>query len=142
MQTLLGPVLAHMPHATAAYLTGRSFFPRLISPPFMAGLREAFDFAAAACVVAAIASWLRGGKYHYTEPEPAATVAGAGAGEPQFSAARGGEARSSGERRAGSGQAARGRAHRRWPGAGRGGQRPQRHPQPGQWAPAQRRAAR
>jgi len=89
MQTLLGPVLAHMPHATAAYLTGRSFFPRLISPPFMAGLREAFDFAAAACVVAAIASWLRGGKYHYTEPEPAATVAGAGAGEPQFSAAPG-----------------------------------------------------
>ena len=69
MQTLLGPVLGHLPHASAAYLTGRSFFPHLISGPFMDGLKEAFDFAAAACVIAAIASWLRGGKYHYAEPE-------------------------------------------------------------------------
>jgi MFS family permease len=70
MQTLLGTTtLAHLPHATAAYLTGRSFFPLLISAPFMDGMREAFTFAAIACVVAAIASWLRGGKYHYTEPE-------------------------------------------------------------------------
>jgi len=75
MQTLLGPVLGHLPHASAAYLTGRSFFPHLISGPFMDGLKEAFDFAAAACVVAAIASWLRGGKYHYTEPETAAPTA-------------------------------------------------------------------
>jgi MFS family permease len=74
MQTLLGPVLGHLPHANAAYLTGRSFFPHLISGPFMDGLKEAFDFAAAACVIAAIASWLRGGKYHYAEPEPAATT--------------------------------------------------------------------
>ena len=33
----------------------------------MNGLREAFDFALAACAVAAVASWLRGGKYHYVE---------------------------------------------------------------------------
>ena len=70
MQTLLGTAtLAHLPHATAAYLTGRSFFPLLISAPFLDGMRKAFTFAALACVVAAIASWLRGGKYHYTEPE-------------------------------------------------------------------------
>ena len=75
MQTLLGPVLGHLPHASAAYLTGRSFFPHLISGPFMDGLKEAFDFAAAACVIAAIASWLRGGKYHYTEPDAAAHTA-------------------------------------------------------------------
>jgi MFS family permease len=75
MQTLLGPVLGHLPHASAAYLTGRSFFPHLISGPFMDGLKEAFDFAAAACVIAAIASWLRGGKYHYTEPEELAPPA-------------------------------------------------------------------
>ncbi|HEY2240020.1 MAG TPA: MFS transporter [Streptosporangiaceae bacterium] len=75
MQTLLGPVLGHLPHANAAYLTGRSFFPHLISGPFMDGLKEAFDFAAAACVIAAIASWLRGGKYHYTEPEELAPPA-------------------------------------------------------------------
>jgi len=70
MQTLLGPALGHLPHASAAYLTGRAFFPRLISGPFMNGLREAFDFALAACLIAAVASWLRGGKYHYTEPDP------------------------------------------------------------------------
>ncbi|HLI54703.1 MAG TPA: MFS transporter [Acidimicrobiales bacterium] len=71
MSQLLGPVLSHLPHARAAYLTGRSFFPNLVSPSFMAGLRQAFDFAMIACVVAAGASWLRGGKYHYSE-EPAA----------------------------------------------------------------------
>ena len=67
MAQLLGPALGHLSHAHAAYLTGRSFFPRLVSVPFMNGLREAFDFAVAACSVAAAASWLRGGKYHYVE---------------------------------------------------------------------------
>jgi MFS family permease len=67
MSTLLGPALSHLPHATAAYLTGRSFFPRLISGSFMAGLDIAFDFAAIACAVAAVASWLRGGKYVHQE---------------------------------------------------------------------------
>ncbi len=67
VQNLLGPtgVLAHLPRAQAAYLTGRSFFPSLISAPFGQGLHAAFDFALVACVVAAIASWLRGGKYHH-----------------------------------------------------------------------------
>ncbi|HZD66819.1 MAG TPA: MFS transporter, partial [Acidimicrobiales bacterium] len=71
IQNLLGQtgVLGHLPHAQAAYLTGRSFFPRLISPPFAKGLHEAFDFAIAACLVAAGASWLRGGKYVYQEPD-------------------------------------------------------------------------
>jgi hypothetical protein len=52
-------------------LTGRSFFPTLISLPFAHGLHEAFDFAIGACLVASAASWLRGGKYHYEEPAPA-----------------------------------------------------------------------
>jgi MFS family permease len=99
MQTLLGPALGHLPHATAAYLTGRSFFPMLISAPFMDGLRAAFDFAAAACAVAAIASWLRGGKYYYTEPEPASlTVPVAGAFPP--TAAPGSQARHEARERA------------------------------------------
>jgi MFS family permease len=81
MGQLLGPVLGHVSHAQAAYLTGRSFFPRLVSPPFMTGLREAFDFAVGACVVAAIASWLRGGKYHYVEgAELTGSSEGTGAG--------------------------------------------------------------
>ena len=72
IQTLLGPTVLHqLPAGHAAYLTGRGFFPALISGPFSDGLTVAFGFAIAACVVAAIASGLRGGKYVYTEPEPA-----------------------------------------------------------------------
>ncbi|MGH8988430.1 MAG: MFS transporter, partial [Acidimicrobiales bacterium] len=61
MHTLLGPALTHISRAHAAVLTGRKFFPSLIAPPFMKGLHTAFDFAAAACGLAAVASWLRGG---------------------------------------------------------------------------------
>jgi MFS family permease len=71
MQTTLGPELAHLPHATAAYLTGHRFFPTLVSHPFATGIHEAFYFAAACCAVAAVASWMRGGKYYHSEPEPA-----------------------------------------------------------------------
>jgi hypothetical protein len=78
VQTLLGPVLGHLPASHAAYLAGRSFFPSLITPAFASGLSVAFDFAIVACLVAAVASVLRGGKYiHQEEPangEPAATA--------------------------------------------------------------------
>ncbi len=69
MKQLLAPELPHLSHAHAAYLTGRAYFPQLISQPFSSGLHEAFDFAIAACLIAAAASWLRGGKYvHQAEP--------------------------------------------------------------------------
>ncbi|WP_207205323.1 MFS transporter [Microbacterium protaetiae] len=69
VQTLLGPaVLAQLPASSASYLTGRAFFPSLISGPFADGLTVAFIFAIIACVVAAIASALRGGKYAYADP--------------------------------------------------------------------------
>jgi MFS family permease len=69
--TLLGPTALHqLPAGHAAYLTGRGFFPVLISGPFSNGLTVAFGFAMAACLVAAIASLLRGGKYVYVEPQP------------------------------------------------------------------------
>ncbi len=55
-------VLASLGPDQAAYLTGRSFFPKLISPSFADGLHLAFDFAAATSFIAALASWLRGGK--------------------------------------------------------------------------------
>jgi hypothetical protein len=45
----------------AAFLTGRSFFPKLISGPFGHGLHLAFDLAALSTFVAAGFSWLRGG---------------------------------------------------------------------------------
>ncbi|MDX3850472.1 MFS transporter [Streptomyces sp. AK02-01A] len=64
VQSLLGPhVLAALPPGHAEYLTGRAFFPELISRPFSDGLSVAFDFAIAACLVAAVASLLRGGRY-------------------------------------------------------------------------------
>jgi MFS family permease len=70
MATLLGPAaLHHLTTGQAHYLTGRSFFPHLISIPFGHGLQKAFDFAAVVCIVGAVASLLRGGKFHYTEPD-------------------------------------------------------------------------
>jgi MFS family permease len=66
IKTLLGPhVLGQLPAGQSQVLTGRSFFPHLISGPFHTALIYAFVFAIACCVVAAVASFLRGGKYHY-----------------------------------------------------------------------------
>lgn len=63
MQKMLGGTLNQLGPTKAAYITGHSFFPGLISGSFQSGLREAFYFAAGACVLAAGASWLRGKKY-------------------------------------------------------------------------------
>jgi hypothetical protein len=68
-------------------VTGRQFFPHLITAPFHSGLGVAFGFAIAANVIAAIASALTG----RGTPEPAArqslseelaAVAGEGGFEP------------------------------------------------------------
>ena len=61
IQHLLGSsVVSQLPAHTQAVITGRSFFPQLISEPFRNGLHEAFAFAIVACLVAAVASWSRG----------------------------------------------------------------------------------
>jgi MFS family permease len=60
-------VLASLPAHTQAVITGRSFFPQLISGPFKTGLHEAFIFAIGACLVAAVASLMRGGIYHHDD---------------------------------------------------------------------------
>ncbi|HXR66170.1 MAG TPA: MFS transporter [Ktedonobacteraceae bacterium] len=61
MQSLLpGAVLQKLPVAAQNTLLGHSFFPNLISSPFMDGMRLAFYMAAAVCVIAAIASTIRG----------------------------------------------------------------------------------
>ena len=74
MATLLGPTtLSHLPPHQAGQLTSQSFFPHLIAGPFHTALVYAFTFAIVACLVAAVASLLRGGKYHYVE-EPEARV--------------------------------------------------------------------
>jgi MFS family permease len=68
MATLLGPHVLHsLPAGQSTVLTGRQFFPSLISSPFHTALVYAFVFAIVACLVAAVASLLRGGKYHHQE---------------------------------------------------------------------------
>jgi MFS family permease len=64
---LLGSALSKLPASHAAYLTGHTFFPSLISAPFQHGLDIAFDFAIVACLVAAVASLLRGRRYVHEE---------------------------------------------------------------------------
>ncbi len=61
---------AHHP----AYLTGRSFFPGLISQPFAKGLHEAFVFGIIAALVSALASVMRGGRYVHGETHHKANV--------------------------------------------------------------------
>ncbi len=71
IQHLLGgSVLNHLSTTQASALTARQYFPHLIAGAFADGLHAAFDFAIAACLIAAGASWLRGGKYVYVEPVP------------------------------------------------------------------------
>jgi MFS family permease len=68
IQRLVGShALSALSAHTQAVLTGRGFFPHLISGPFQHGLHEAFSFAIVACLVAAGASLLRGGKYAHAE---------------------------------------------------------------------------
>jgi MFS family permease len=64
MATLLPPDVLHsLPAANQAHLLSKSFFPNLISDPFMVGLHAVFYLSAAMCLVAAVASLLRGKRY-------------------------------------------------------------------------------
>ena len=65
IQHLLAPsgALATLPAANQQTLTGREFFPNLISGPFHHGLVVVFGVAAVLSLLAAIASLLRGGRY-------------------------------------------------------------------------------
>ena len=54
-------------------MTGRSFFPSVISPAFGHGLAAAFDFAIAVCLIAAAVSLVRGRTYACGDPPASAT---------------------------------------------------------------------
>jgi hypothetical protein len=73
VQHFLGPhALAALGAHDQAVVTGQSFFPHLIEGPFRDGLHASFAFAIVACLVAAAASFMRGGRYHHAEePAPA-----------------------------------------------------------------------
>ena len=78
IQMLLGSTLTKLPASHQAFLTGHSFFPSLISAPFQSGLEIAFDFAIVCCLVAAVASLLRGKRYVHDEVHAEAVLSAAG----------------------------------------------------------------
>jgi len=64
MSKLVPPqVLNTLPKHNQDVITGKEFFPNLISKPFMDGLSIAFGFSAILFILSAIASWVAGGKY-------------------------------------------------------------------------------
>ncbi|HEY0260760.1 MAG TPA: MFS transporter [Lacisediminihabitans sp.] len=69
IQSLLGPtgVLTHLSQSNVATLTGKEFFPQLISGPFHDGLVIVFAAAAIMSLIAAIASLFRGSRYLHDE---------------------------------------------------------------------------
>jgi hypothetical protein len=78
--------LSSLPAASQRVLTGRQFFPELISGPFQHGLTVVFGVSAALAAVAAIASLLRGGRYIH--PAAADEIPLPAAGKPPRAAAR------------------------------------------------------
>jgi MFS family permease len=91
IQHLAGPAaLAGLSAHARAALTGQSFFPHLISAPFRDGLHSAFVFAIVACLIAAAASLMRGGRYEHVERDEHVTAtAGAAAAGAVMEATRG-----------------------------------------------------
>jgi MFS family permease len=77
-----GHVLGALAVHNRAALTGRAFFPTLISGPFRTGLQTAFAFAIVSCLVAAAASLMRGGRYVDAGGAAARTDGPARAGDP------------------------------------------------------------
>jgi MFS family permease len=99
---LLAPtgVLARLPAHQVSVLTGKRFFPELLSGPFHHGLVIVFGTAMFFLIVAAVASALRGGRYvHDEQGVPAAT----GPGGPAASAAANGQPANGSQRAASNG---------------------------------------
>jgi hypothetical protein len=85
IQNLLAPshVLSQLPAHNVAVLTGRQFFPHLISAPFHHGLVIVFTAAAIMSLTGALVSLLRGKRFYYQDGGPPApsspSVAGSAA---------------------------------------------------------------
>lgn len=70
LKTLLGShVLSSLKTSAATNLTSKEYFPKLISTPFKHGLMVVLTFAIIASLIAAYASWLRGGKFVQAEED-------------------------------------------------------------------------
>ena len=72
IQNLLRPsgVLQHLPAHNVQVLTGRQYFPHLISAPFHHGLVIVFTAAAIMSVTGALVSLLRGKQFYYDDKVP------------------------------------------------------------------------
>jgi MFS family permease len=82
METLLdNPHAAGVTDHQWATITGKRFFPELISDPFMHGLRIAFTASLVMCLIAAAASWMRGSRYVHDEDGVDDVAPGGGNGE-------------------------------------------------------------
>ena len=72
MQKLVpADTLAKLTPRQSATITGKEFFPKLISAPFIDGLRIAFTASLIMCLIAAVASWMRGKKYVHDDDDDA-----------------------------------------------------------------------
>jgi hypothetical protein len=73
VKNLLAPsgTLAKLPARNAAVLTGKQFFPNLISAPFHHGLTIVFTAAAIMSLTGAVVSLLRGKQFYWNEEPPA-----------------------------------------------------------------------
>jgi MFS family permease len=79
MEKLLGSQTAAGVNATQwKTLTGKTFFPHLIADPFMTGLRIALTASLVMCLIAAWASWMRGGKFVHPDDAGAGDVSARG----------------------------------------------------------------
>ena len=68
------PGTSSLSQANVAALTGKTFFPGLISQPFHSGLIIVFVTAAILSVIGAVASILAGGKYMHVDTARVQTV--------------------------------------------------------------------
>jgi MFS family permease len=77
IKSMLAPTgtLAKLPARNTAILTGKSFFPNLISGPFHHGLVIVFSAAIAMSLLGAVISALRGKQFYYADPAVAAATA-------------------------------------------------------------------
>jgi MFS family permease len=76
VQNLLAPtgLLHTLPAHNVATLTGRHFFPNLISGPFHHGLMIVFTAAAIMSLLGAVVSWFRGKQFIFADEPPAVPV--------------------------------------------------------------------
>ena len=77
IKSMLAPTgtLAKLPARNAAILTGKTFFPNLISGPFHHGLVIVFSAAIALSLLGAVISALRGKQFYYADPAADAATA-------------------------------------------------------------------